>query len=129
MLDRSKKISSALPELTVTLEPSPKIIALFRGLAPETCLVGFKLLDGSTKDELFASATRILRDNNCSFVLANDSRDICGDDHIGYLLDSRGVDHAPFNTKQEIADGIYKAVKEVWNNAHNIGSNRQHSRL
>jgi phosphopantothenate-cysteine ligase len=112
-LDRSKKISSALPELTVTLEPAPKIIALFSGLAPSACLVGFKLLDGSTRDELFSAAEKVLRDNNCTFVLANDSRDIRGDGHIGHLLGSHGATIAKFHTKQEIADGIYKAVMEV----------------
>jgi phosphopantothenate-cysteine ligase len=117
-LDRSQKISSTLPELTIALEPTPKIISLYRELAPNACLVGFKLLDSVSREELFSAARKVMDANNCAFVLANDGSQISGDAHVGHLL-KRDGSAAEFTTKQDIAEGIFDAVT-TW-------SERKHS--
>ena len=46
------KISSYEDNLVIVLKPTPKIISIIKNLSPSTYLVGFKLLDGVTKEEL-----------------------------------------------------------------------------
>jgi len=108
-LPRDIKISSDIPELTVKLTRSPKIIALFQTIAPNSILVGFKLTSGVSETELFSAARELMSKNKCAFVLANDSRDISGDRHVGHLL-SDGGEVTRFETKNEIAEGILGAV-------------------
>jgi len=108
-LERNKKISSAEPELILKLVQTPKIIAELRKLAPNAVIVGFKLLDNVPYSALLAAATNTMTANDCDFVLMNDSSTFSGDTHIGYLLD-RQLSATKFQTKQEIADGIVRAV-------------------
>ncbi|MDR3344008.1 MAG: phosphopantothenate--cysteine ligase [Oscillospiraceae bacterium] len=110
-LDRTQKIPSGRTDLLLQLEPTPKIIALFRTLAPGALLVGFKLLSGAGEAELIDTAYRLLQENGCTFVLANDLREFHGDAHAAYLIDgAKQLTH--FNTKQQIARGIAAAVLE-----------------
>jgi phosphopantothenate-cysteine ligase len=104
-LNRREKLSSYERDLIVALEPTPKIIALFKELAPSAVLFGFKLLAGASYDTLIAAASELMRKNACSFVLANDAREISGDRHAGYLI-SRSGEVRRFETKLEIARGI-----------------------
>ena len=46
-----KKISSYEDSLVIVLKPTPKIISMIKKMSPKTYLVGFKLLDGVTKEE------------------------------------------------------------------------------
>jgi phosphopantothenate-cysteine ligase len=109
-LDRTKKISSNEPGLVVFMEKTPKIISFLRGLAPDACIVGFKLLDGVPERELLSAASDVLVKNDCDFVLANDSAQITHSAHNAVLL-RRGSELAGrFGTKAEIADGIAAAV-------------------
>ena len=111
-LDNSEKLSSSEKNLIVIMEPTPKVIESFKRYAPHAILVGFKLLDGVQPDVLLDTAFALLQKNNCTFVLANDAREISGDNHIGYLLDSeRNIRR--FETKQQIANGITEAVLTV----------------
>jgi phosphopantothenate-cysteine ligase len=116
-LRRDAKISSGERELTVALVPAPKIISLFRTLAPSATLVGFKLLDGATQEELRGAARELMRANGCELVLANDAREITGERHVGLLLsDDGGAER--FESKKEIAEGIYRAVIARRNGQH-----------
>jgi phosphopantothenate-cysteine ligase len=108
-LDNTEKLSSYERDLIVMMRPTPKIIALFKELSPQTRLVGFKLLDGVPHTELQDAAYELMRKNGCTFVLANDAREIEGDRHVGYLID-RDRRERRFETKQEIAAGIAKAI-------------------
>jgi phosphopantothenate-cysteine ligase len=105
--DRAAKISSGLSgdKLVLILEENPKIIGLFKELAPEAVLTGFKLLDGAGYDVLIDTAYALLVQNRCDFVLANDARDIHGDMHKGYLIDNK-KNILPYATKGKIAAGI-----------------------
>lgn len=68
-------------ELTIQLEPLPKLISRVKGWAPNTVLVGFKLLVNSTVEELLAAAQKSINENDCDLVVANDLRDILNSDH------------------------------------------------
>ena len=111
------KISSKLRSPIILLTPTPKIIGMLRGLGPETVIVGFKLLDHVTSEELVETARGLMEKNDCDMVLANDSAKIHGDRHTGYLID-RGGGITTYDTKQKIAEGITKAVmgkvEEKW---------------
>lgn len=107
--EETGKISSQLGNPIVLLEQTPKILPLFRENAPNTVIVGFKLLSKVSQNELIDTAYRLLVKNGCNYVLANDSARIHGDQHEGYLIDSDKRTQT-FTTKQEIATGIVKAV-------------------
>jgi phosphopantothenate-cysteine ligase len=83
---RAAKISSDKENLIVVLEKAPKIIALFRGLAPSAVIVGFKLLAGATEEELVRAGYALLEKNGCDFVLANDMDTVRTNRHEGLLI-------------------------------------------
>jgi phosphopantothenate-cysteine ligase len=112
-LNCETKISSDEDNLVLILEPAVKIISLFKELAPEAILVGFKLMDSVSHDTLLDTAGKVLEKNRCSFVLANDRRDIHGDAHIGYLID-RDRRVRRYETKAAIAKGITEQVTAAY---------------
>ena len=85
------KISSYEDNLVIVLKPTPKIISIIKNLSPSTYLVGFKLLDGVSKEELIEVAKRLRNKNNCDLVVANDLSNIRNGDHIGYIIDKANV--------------------------------------
>jgi len=101
LLNRTGKIRSDIAGMTVKLEPAPKIIRKFEN----TTLIGFKLLSGVDLPELFTAADKLLKNNDCAFVVANRLEDIDGENHKAYLVSSNGV-VAEFGTKSEIAKGL-----------------------
>ncbi|MDR0883065.1 MAG: hypothetical protein LBN05_00405 [Oscillospiraceae bacterium] len=117
VLDRREKISSSEPELHVTLTPNPKLIGRIAAQMPEAILVGFKLLDGVTREALLAAGRGILESNGCAFVLANDKRDIVGDRHTAVLLGAGGEAHE-YETKAQIAAGIAAHTIKEWRHRH-----------
>ena len=86
-----KKISSSEDNLVVVLKPTPKIISLIKDLSPSTYLVGFKLLDGVSFEELIEVAKKLRDKNKCDLVIANDLESIRKGEHIGYIIDSEDV--------------------------------------
>ena len=105
------KLSSNADTITITLEKTPKIISIFQELAPYSTLVGFKLLDNVSHDTLIESGYNILKKNKCTYVLANDLKDIDKNKHIGYLIDIN-KNYTSYYTKQEIAKAIVsKTIK------------------
>lgn len=111
-LGDSKKISSKTEDMMLWLKQTPKIIRRFRKLQPGTVLVGFKLLSGAAESELLRAAQTLLAKNSCDYVLANDLRDISGDSHKAMLIDGHNKIVGRAETKQEIAQIIYRAVSE-----------------
>jgi phosphopantothenate-cysteine ligase len=105
----SGKISSDIEDLVLLMEKTPKIISLFKALSPDSLLVGFKLLDHAAHEDLLCAAYRVMRENGCEFILANDLKDIEGDLHTGYLID-RLHNVRKFETKQEIARAIAESA-------------------
>lgn len=101
-LSKHDKISSSLDDLTIVLKRTPKVIANIKQWDPRLILVGFKLLDSVSNDELLQVAQQLLVKNQCDFVLANDFSLIDDKQHQGWLIDKDDrVDHAM--TKRDIA--------------------------
>jgi len=107
---KERKISSESSNLMMLLENTPKVISRIKEAQPNTILVGFKLLSNVTENELINAAHNLMIKNSCDFVLANDLKDIDGDLHKAILISKDGVLNRA-NTKHEIAEVIYSAVK------------------
>ena len=105
------KIPSSVGNPVIFLEPTPKIIPELRKLAPDAVIVGFKLLDEVSHDELMDVAKRLMEKNDCDFVLANDYQTVQAgaSSHVGHLM-ARGGSVESFVGKEAIADGIARAV-------------------
>ncbi|MBP3710379.1 MAG: phosphopantothenoylcysteine synthase [Treponema sp.] len=103
------KFSSHETAPLILLEQTQKILPLFRQKLPNAVIIGFKLLSGVPQTELIETAHRLLANNGCDFVLANDSTQIAGDNHTAHLVDAQKKT-VSFKTKQEIARGITQAV-------------------
>jgi phosphopantothenate-cysteine ligase len=110
-LDRGGKIGSGEQNLILIMEPTVKVISLFRELAPAAVLVGFKLLHDESPETLINTAYALLQKNRCDFVLANDARDIQGDRHGACLID-QDARVTPYEDKPGIARGIVSRVIE-----------------
>ena len=117
-LSNKSKISSDMDNLILVLQKTPKIIALFKQLAPEAILVGFKLLNDVSYDTLINTGYGVLTKNDCDFVLANDLKDIFGCQHIGYLID-KNKEVQKLTTKKEIADRLAAVVCRQTDTANN----------
>jgi phosphopantothenate-cysteine ligase len=103
------KISSDLDDVLVVLERAPKIIALYRGLAPDAGIVGFKLLADVSEDELIGVGYNLLKKNDCDYVLANDTKYLSSGGHIGHLI-ARDGSYETYDGKTAIAGAIAAAV-------------------
>jgi phosphopantothenate-cysteine ligase len=104
-LDRDGKLPSGEDRLLLLLRPTVKIISLFHRIAPGALLVGFKLLDNAPFATLIDTAYKLLRENHCAYVLANDAKDMTLDTHGGYLVD-RKKNVETYADKPAIARGI-----------------------
>jgi phosphopantothenate-cysteine ligase len=105
----SGKISSDVDDMILFMERTPKIISLFQKISPLSTLVGFKLLDNMPLTTLIDKGYQVLTQNKCSFVLANDLKDISCDQHIGYFID-KNKNYTRHTNKNEIADIIVMAT-------------------
>ena len=114
MRHKYAKIPSSVGFPVIFLEPTPKIIPEFKQLAPDAILVGFKLLDEVSHEELMDVAKRLMEKNDCDFVLANDYQTVQEgpSKHIGHLM-ARDGSVESFTGKEAIADGIARAVMAV----------------
>ena len=109
LLNKYNKLPSSSGEPVILLEKTPKVLPIFRQLLPDAVIVGFKLLDGVSHEELIDTAYRLLEKNGCDYVLANDYRTVEAGKHEGFLIDGDKKE-LHFCGKQEIARGIAAAV-------------------
>ena len=103
------KISSYENNLVIVLKPTPKIISIIKNLSPSTYLVGFKLLDGVTKEELIEVAKKLRDKNNCDLVVANDLANIRNGEHIAYIIDRKDEIEESFG-KDDIAKKLVRRI-------------------
>lgn len=66
------KISSNNDELSIVLQKAQKVLPLVRNKAKASKVVGFKLLSGSTTEELIRVCYAQFNDNNLDMVVGND---------------------------------------------------------
>lgn len=105
-LDNSRKLSSNEDNLVVMLKKTPKIIGMIKEKSPDTHLIGFKLLNNVTDDELINVAYNLLLKNNCEYVVANDSAKIDDTKHEALIINAnKEVVFRPMNN-EEIAHDI-----------------------
>lgn len=103
------KISSYEDNLVIVLKPTPKIISIIKNLSPSTYLVGFKLLDGVSKEELIEVAKKLRNKNKCDLVVANDLATIRNGEHIGYIIDENNeIEEA--HGKDDIAKKLVRRI-------------------
>lgn len=108
------KISSSIDDLTIILQRAPKVISMIKDWAPETVLVGFKLLSHVSREELITVAHNLLQKNGCTYVLANDVKEIGGGMHKGYLV-HQDKTYDSMENNEEIAKVIADRVWEEIN--------------
>ena len=104
------KISSYEDNLVIVLKQTPKIISIIKDLSPQTYLVGFKLLDGVSKEELISVAKKLRDKNKCDLVVANDLVTIRNGEHIAYIIDKNNeIDES--HGKDDIAKKLVRRMK------------------
>lgn len=96
------KISSYEPHLMAMFELTPKVIGRIKQMAPDVKLVGFKLLEGVSKDELFQVADNLRRKNQADYIVANDLAQIGNGRHWAIIIGANGIETECF-TKTDIA--------------------------
>ena len=111
VLHDESKISSYEPNLMVMLDLTPKVISRIKKWSPDTKLIGFKLLEGVSEEELYDVASKLLHKNNADYIVANLLDRIGGGKHFAMIINKDGVVHR-CNTKPEIANVISHLVFE-----------------
>lgn len=108
-LDNTSKISSDEDNLIIMLKQTPKIISLIKEISPQTKLIGFKLLENVSEEELIYIATNLMKKNKCDYVVANDLKNINKNEHKAIIIKKNGK-QIKVSTKQEIADKLYSLI-------------------
>lgn len=103
------KISSYEADLMFMLDLTPKVIGKIKELSNDTMLIGFKLLDGVSKDELIEVASKLRIKNKADYIIANDLSKIGNGKHVAYFVGNDGIKFS-CETKSEIAENILKIV-------------------
>ena len=103
------KISSYEAHLMTMLELTPKVIGKIKEMAPDVTLVGFKLLEGVSKDELYDVASKLRKKNQADFIVANDLAKIGNGKHWAMILNEEGI-VKECATKKEIAKALEKIL-------------------
>lgn len=103
--NNSTKISSYEPHLMTMLTLTPKVIGLIKKMAPEVKLVGFKLLKGVSKEELYQVASALREKNQADYIVANDLSKIGNGKHWAMIIDKNGI-VTECETKKEIAKAL-----------------------
>lgn len=104
------KTSSYEDNLVIVLKQTPKIISIIKDLSPQTYLVGFKLLDGVSKEELISVAKKLRDKNKCDLVVANDLATIRNGEHIAYIIDKNN-EIEESHGKDDIAKKLVRRMK------------------
>ena len=99
------KLPSSIDDPIIMLKQTPKVLSLLRDLAPDAVIVGFKLLDHVSHEELMKVAENQINKNRTDFCLANDYETVVTPLHTGFLLDKQGRE-TRFEGKDAIAKGI-----------------------
>jgi phosphopantothenoylcysteine decarboxylase/phosphopantothenate--cysteine ligase len=107
------KISSNQEDLTIKLKRNPKILAGLRDhFGPSTTLVGFKLLSGSSEEDLIAAARAQIETNSTDFCIANDLQEVCADGLRRVLIVPRSGEILDIkDTTQEVSRTIIGCIQ------------------
>lgn len=106
------KISSNQENLIIKLKKTPKIIYIIKDISPRTYLVGFKLLDNVSEEDLINTAVKLKEKNNCDLVVANDLENIRKGNHKAFIIKNYN-DYSIASGKEDIAE---KLIGEIIKN-------------
>ena len=99
------KISSNQDNLIIKLKKTPKIISLIKDISPNTYLVGFKLLDNVSEENLIDTAVKLKDKNNCNLVVANDLENIRKGNHKAFIIKTSD-NYIDASGKEDIAEKL-----------------------
>mgnify|MGYP003303260327 CR=1 FL=1 len=105
------KISSNEENLIIKLKKTPKIISMIKNISPHTYLVGFKLLDNVSEENLIDTAVKLKNKNDCDLVVANDLENIRKGNHKAFIIKTSN-NYITASGKEEIAK---KLIGEMLN--------------
>ena len=108
---KDTKISSYEDNLIIKLKRTPKIISLIKDINPKIFLVGFKLLDNVSEEDLINVALKLKEKNNCDLVVANDSKNISDKQHKAFVINDMN-NYVEANGKEDIAIKIIEKMFE-----------------
>jgi phosphopantothenate-cysteine ligase len=108
---RLGKLGSSAETLEISCRRTPKVILAVRGLAPDAYLAGFKLLSGSTDQELLNAAREACRVNRSDATIANDLTSLREGRHEVRLVPSRGPAES-FGPGDDLADRLAARLLE-----------------
>ena len=107
--DNTHKISSYQDNLMVKLGLTPKVIKSIKEFNPNIKLIGFKLLDGVSKEELLRVASNLREKNNADYIVANDLSKVGNGKHYATIINEEGI-YRECETKDEIAKSLRKIL-------------------
>ncbi len=108
-LEKQTKISSK-NDIFISLKRTPKVISLVKKNNPKTCLIGFKLLKNVSENELKQQAIRLIQENGCDYVFANELSTISmNQKHTGILMCNNEIISRP-RGKKEIARALVEQI-------------------
>ena len=106
------KISSYEPHLTVKLTLTTKLIANLRNWFPSAFLVGFKLLENVSKEELVDVAQKLCVKNKMDIILANDLAELRQGNTRRYVVKQDGFTNIILNSENGIS--LVDYAEENW---------------
>lgn len=109
LTDNSHKISSYEKNLMVKLGLTPKVIQHIKELDPEILLIGFKLLDGVSKEHLLKVAYSLREKNHADYIVANNLALIHNGRHPATIIHEEGI-YTECQTKKEIAQSLRRIL-------------------
>lgn len=107
--DNTHKISSYQDNLMVKLGLTPKVIKSIKEFNPNIKLIGFKLLDAVSKEELLRVASNLREKNNADYIVANDLSKVGNGKHYATIINEEGI-YRECETKDEIAKSLRKIL-------------------
>lgn len=105
-LDDSSKISSYEKNLTVKLGLTPKIISNLREWFPDSLLIGCKLLDKVSQEELFEVAQALCKKNDMDYIMANDLAELNKGNKTRYIINQNGYTGTGLDTPTDIFEFV-----------------------
>lgn len=109
---KDSKISSYEENLIIKLKKTPKIISIIKEISPKTFLVGFKLLDNVSENQLLDVAIKLKDKNKCNLVVANDLKNIRNGSHKAFIIRKDNT-YKNADGKEDIAE---KLIEEMFIN-------------
>jgi phosphopantothenate--cysteine ligase len=91
MIKNRNKVSSTIKQPLIYLKQTPKIISTIKDKWPDVKLIGFKLLNNVSKEELISVASASLIKNKANYIVANDLTQISKEKHKAYIVNKDGV--------------------------------------